>query len=137
MTGILSSFLFTPPRYLINSSDVLLFPYFALGHFSGSLISLGSLAPHWMIDMMNHFNSNDINEARKIYERLYPVVDMFYTTPGFNSTAFIKEALYILGVLAVPSVVRLPHPAFTPDHKASIRRVMDESGLIEFYKKLT
>lgn len=120
---------------ILASSDVLLFPCFALGHSDGSLISLGSLAPHWMVDMIEAFRSEDLGRAREIYERLFPVVSMFYNTPGIHNSAFIKEALHRLGVLSRPCVSRPPHPAFSEKDRGAIRRVLEESGLMDFYAR--
>ncbi|MFC1491289.1 dihydrodipicolinate synthase family protein [Nitrospinota bacterium] len=121
---------------ILASSDIMLFPCFALGHSVGSLISLGSLAPHWMVEMIEAFEQGNLVRAREIYERLFHLVDLFYNTPGVNNSAFIKEALYMLGVLSSPCISRPPHPTFTEKDREAIRRVLEESGLAAFYEKL-
>lgn len=132
----LAALLRAPRRIsILTSSDVLLFPCFALGHSDGSLISLGTLMPHWMADMLAAFKRNDIERAREINSRLLDLVHMFYDATGVNNCAFIKEALHMLGVLDKPCVSRPPHRAFTDQDRAAIRRVLEGSGLMDFYQK--
>lgn len=119
---------------ILASSDVLLFPYFALGHADGTLVSLASLAPHWVVDFVAAFGRDDIAAARAIWERLYPVVNLFYRTEGHNNSAFIKEALHMMGVLANPGRMRRPHPEFTDRHRDAIRDVLAGAGLLELYR---
>ncbi|MBT3352686.1 MAG: dihydrodipicolinate synthase family protein [Nitrospinaceae bacterium] len=121
---------------ILNSSDVLLFPCGALGHNDGSLISLGTLMPHWMVELIEAFWRDDLSAARAVNDRVHPVVNMFYNTPGVNNAAFIKEALHMLGVLSRPCVIRPPHRTFDERDRAAIRSVLDESGLTEFYKTI-
>jgi 4-hydroxy-tetrahydrodipicolinate synthase len=126
----------TAPRRIsiLASSDVLLFPYFSLGHWDGTLVSLASLAPHWIVDFVEAFARDDIVAARAIWEQLYPVVELFYKTLGINNSAFIKEALHLMGVLANPGRMRKPHPTFSDHDREAIRALLERAGLLALYR---
>jgi len=121
---------------ILPANDTLLFPSFVLGDSDGALIGLGTLVPHWVVDMYEAVERGDIALGRDINNRLFPIVELFYHTPGLNAHAAIKEALFVLGILTKPCISRSPQRAITDREKESIRRVLNESGLVDFYKKL-
>jgi 4-hydroxy-tetrahydrodipicolinate synthase len=121
---------------ILIANDTLLFPSFVFGHSDGALIGLGTLVPHWVVEMFEAVKKNDLSKARKINDQLYPIVELLYYTPGLNTYCAIKEALKMLGVLTKHCVPRAPLLALTEKNRLAISRALEESGLADFYAKL-
>lgn len=121
---------------ILTANDTLLLTSFVLGDSEGALIGLGSLVPHWVVEMFEAVKRNDLIKAREINDRLFPIVELLYYTPGLNTYSAIKEALYILGVFTKPGIPRPPLQALTEEDTDAIRQALRISGLEEFYRKL-
>jgi 4-hydroxy-tetrahydrodipicolinate synthase len=120
---------------ILPANDTMLFASYLHGA-DGSLIGLASLAPHWAVEIFETTQRGDIKRAREINDHLFPLVELFYETPGLNIYGAMKEALYIMGVLTRPSVSRPPLSPMTARGKDAIRRALEESGLMEFYRDM-
>jgi 4-hydroxy-tetrahydrodipicolinate synthase len=115
----------------LNALDRTLLAGFVFGT-DGSIIGFGSLVPHWVVAMIEAMRSGDIGAAQAIDDRLYPLVEVLYETPGLPVHAAIKEALHILGVLDKPSISPSPMRALNQRDRSRIRAAVQSSGLAEF-----
>ena len=121
---------------ILTANDTLLLTSFVLGDSEGALIGLGSLTPHWVVEMFEAVKSNDLIKAREINDRLFPIVELLYYTPGLNTYSAIKEALYVLGMFTKPSIPRPPLQVLTKEYAEAVRHALRISGLEELYRKL-
>jgi 4-hydroxy-tetrahydrodipicolinate synthase len=118
----------------LNALDTMLLAGF-LFTTDGSLIGFGNLVPHWVLEMLDAMRRRDLDTARAVNDRLYPLVDVLYQTPGLPTHAAIKEALYMVGVLNKPSLSPRPTRALNDNDRAHLRQALEESGLAAFYAK--
>ena len=80
----------------------------------------------------------DIARAKEINDRLFPITELLYETPGFSfkRNAAIREALFMLGVLKKQSSPRPPLQPLTERDRELLRNVLQQSGLSSFYQNL-
>ena len=122
---------------ILPGNDTLLFASFLHG-VDGALIGLASLVPHWTVDLFQAVQDGDLAKAKEINDQLFPITELLYETPGFSykRNAAMKEALHMLGVLKKQSNPRLPLQPLTDKDRATLRGVLEQSGILDFYKGL-
>ena len=120
---------------ILPANDTLLFASYLHGA-DGSLIGLASLAPHWAVELFEATQRGDIPRAREINDQLFPLVELFYETPGLNIYGAMKEALFMMGILTKPSLSRPPLSPMTAKERDAIRSALEQSGLMEFYRNM-
>jgi len=118
---------------ILTSNDTLLFASFCHGA-DGALIGLGNLVPHWTVELFEAIQQGNIGKAREINDRLFPLVEFLYETPGLNIYGAMKEALFMLGILTKHSVSRPPLPPINATERDAIRSALEQSGLLSFYQ---
>jgi 4-hydroxy-tetrahydrodipicolinate synthase len=74
--------------------------------------------------------ANDLAEARRLNDRIYPLARVFYADPFVDMHNRMKEALVLLGKLP-RAVVRPPLVKITEPEIARIRDALIEAGLLD------
>jgi 4-hydroxy-tetrahydrodipicolinate synthase len=95
----------------------------------GLLSGSGSVIPDLQAALFRAVTANDLAEARRLNDRIYPLARAFYADPWADMHNRMKEALVLLGRLprAVvrPPLVKLPRAEID-----RIRAALVESGLL-------
>ncbi len=114
---------------------------------NGLLSGSGSVIPDLQAQLFHAVKANDLAEARRLNDRIYPLARVFYADPWADMHNRMKEALVLLGRLprAVvrPPLVKLvrrrdrPHPRgagggrpASPPRRAATRRTVPFASLI-------
>lgn len=95
------------------------------GIMSGSSSVLAELQGQ----LLKAIDSGDLAGARKLNDRLYPVVRAFYRSPHINMHLRMKEALVMLGVFS-KATVRPPLLPVTDQERSEIRAALVAAQLL-------
>jgi len=95
----------------------------------GLLSGSGSVIAGLQAQLWRAVRANDLEEARRIHERIWPTVEVFYTEPWVDMHNRMKEALVLLGRLP-RAVVRPPLVKIAPAEIERIRRALVAAGLL-------
>jgi 4-hydroxy-tetrahydrodipicolinate synthase len=96
---------------------------------NGLLSGSGSVIPDLQSALFRAVRSNDLEEARRINDRIYPLARVFYSEPWVDMHNRMKEALVLLG-RQKRAVVRPPLTKIDDAEIARIRQALVESGLL-------
>jgi 4-hydroxy-tetrahydrodipicolinate synthase len=96
---------------------------------NGLLSGSGSVIPDLHAALFRAVQANDLVEARRINDRIYPLARAFYREPWADMHNRMKEALVILGRLP-RAVVRPPLVKLTRVEIDDLRAALVEAGLI-------
>jgi 4-hydroxy-tetrahydrodipicolinate synthase len=94
----------------------------------GILSGHGSLIADLQVALFNAVQRGDLLEARKVSERIYPLVQVFYKEPFLDMHNRMKEANALLGRID-EAYVRPPLQPISAAERETIRRVITESLL--------
>ncbi len=94
----------------------------------GILSGHGSVIADLHVEMFDAVNRGDLEEARLVADRIYPVVQVTYAEPFLDGHNRMKEALAILGRID-EAHVRPPLRRISAAEREKIRRVIAEAGL--------
>ena len=94
----------------------------------GLLSGAGSVIANLQVALFRAFRDGDLEEARRINDRIHPTVRAFYDPPFLDMHNRMKEALHHLGRLP-PAHVRPPLVKLPPAEIARIGALMGEAGL--------
>ena len=97
---------------------------------AGLLSGAGSVIAHLQVELFRAVQANDLAEARRINDRIYPLARVFYADPFIDMHNRMKEALVLLGKLP-RAVVRPPLVKITAAEIAEISRALLEAGMLE------
>jgi len=117
-----------PHVAMMASGDEHLFTCFAIGS-EGSLVSLAAVVPELVIALDQAIQRKDLDEARRLNERIYPLAKAIYgTPPGGYATARLKTCLRLLG--RFPSdAMRPPIGPLPAEEVAALERALAEAGV--------
>jgi 4-hydroxy-tetrahydrodipicolinate synthase len=112
---------------MMASGDEHLFTCMAVGS-DGSLVSLAAIVPELVIALDSAVKRKDIDEARRLNARVYPLAKAIYgTTPGGYANARLKACLKLLG--RFPSdAMRPPIGPLPKVEIATLERALSEAG---------
>src|SRR6202020_464381 len=96
---------------------------------NGLLSGSGSVIPDLQSALFRAVRSNDLEEARRINDRIYPLARVFYSEPWVDMHNRMKEALVLLGRLP-RAVVRPPLVKIGRAEIDRIRSALVEAGLL-------
>jgi 4-hydroxy-tetrahydrodipicolinate synthase len=116
------------PVAVLSSFSMSLFASFVLGA-DGAISGMGSVTADIQAELFERVREGDLEGARKVNDRLYPLVRVFYTQPFVDMHNRMKEALAILGRIE-GAVVRPPLQRITEDEREQIRRALIQAGLM-------
>ena len=94
----------------------------------GVLSGAGSVVANLQVALFRAFKEGNLEEARRISDRLHPTTRAFYDAPFLDMHNRMKEALHYLGRLP-EAHVRPPLMKLTETEIAKIRACMDAAGL--------
>ena len=96
---------------------------------NGLLSGSGSVIPDLQAALFRAVRGNDLAEARRINERIYPLTRVFYSEPWSDMHNRMKEALVLLG-RQKRAVVRPPLAKLGDAEIERIRQALLDSGLL-------
>lgn len=115
------------PVAVLSSFTLSLFASFVLGA-DGAISGMGSVVADLQVELFAHVRRGDLEAARKVHERLEPLVRVFYAPPFLDMHNRMKEALALLGRIR-RAVVRPPLLPVSEEERAAIRRALAQAGL--------
>jgi 4-hydroxy-tetrahydrodipicolinate synthase len=115
------------PVAVLSSFTVSLFASFVLGA-DGAISGMGSVAADLQAELFAHVQRGDLDAARKVNDRLDPLVRAFYAPPFVDMHNRMKEALAMLGRIR-RAIVRPPLQPIDEAERARIRAALVQAGL--------
>ena len=116
------------PVAMLSSFTMSLMATFLVGA-DGCISGMGSVAADLQAELFAAVQAGDLAGARRVNERLAPLVAVFYAPPFVDMHNRMKEALAILG--RIPAAhVRPPLTPVSEEERHRIRLALRESGLL-------
>jgi 4-hydroxy-tetrahydrodipicolinate synthase len=116
------------PVALLSAFTMSLMASFLLGA-DGAISGMGSVTADLQAELFEACQKGDLDGARRINDRLAPLVRMFYAPPFVDMHNRMKEALTLLG--RIPAAhVRPPLTPVPPVEREAIRVALVASGLL-------
>ncbi len=116
------------PIAMLSSFTMSLLATFILGA-DGCISGMGSVAADLQAELFAAVRKGDLDGARRVNDRLEPLVRVFYAPPFVDMHNRMKEALALLG--RIPAAhVRPPLTPVADEERARIRRALQASGLL-------
>jgi 4-hydroxy-tetrahydrodipicolinate synthase len=115
------------PVALLSSFTMSLMSTFLLGA-DGAISGMGSVVANLQAELFDLCHKGDLDQARRLNDRLDPLVRVFYAPPFVDMHNRMKEALVLLGRLPAAHV----RPPLTPVSEAerqAIRAALRAAGL--------
>jgi 4-hydroxy-tetrahydrodipicolinate synthase len=116
------------PINVLTTNSAWLLSSLVLG-CNGLLSGSGSVIADLQARLYRAVKANDLAEARRMNDRIYPLARVFYADPFVDMHNRMKEALVLLGKLP-RVVVRPPLVKITEGEIARIRDALMEAGLL-------
>jgi len=116
------------PINVLSTNSAWLLSSLVLG-CNGLLSGSGSVIADLQAKLFRAVKLNDLAEARRLNDRIYPMARVFYADPFIDMHNRMKEALVLLGKLP-RAVVRPPLVKITGAEIARIRDALIEAGLL-------
>jgi len=116
------------PVNVLSTHSSWLFSSLVLG-CNGLLSGSGSVIADLQAQLFRAVQQNDLAEARRVNDRIYPTARVFYREPWVDMHNRMKEALVLLGRLP-RAVVRPPLVKLTRGEIDEIRAALIEAGLL-------
>jgi len=115
------------PVAMLSSFTMSLMASFCLGA-DGCISGMGSVAADLQAELLAAVKAGDLAGARRVNERLTPLVNVFYAPPFVDMHNRMKEALALLG--RIPAAhVRPPLTPVSDDERHRIRLALRSAGL--------
>jgi 4-hydroxy-tetrahydrodipicolinate synthase len=115
------------PVALLSSFTMSLMTSFLLGA-DGAISGMGSVTADLQVELFEACGKGDLDGARRINDRLAPLVAVFYAPPFVDMHNRMKEALTLLG--RIPAAhVRPPLTPVSAAEREAIGRALAASGL--------
>ena len=116
------------PVAMLSSFTMSLMATFLLGA-DGAISGMGSVAADLQAELFELCQKGDLDGARRVNDRLDPLVRVFYAPPFVDMHNRMKEALAILG--RIPAAhVRPPLTPVSDAERAAIGRALRAAGLM-------
>jgi 4-hydroxy-tetrahydrodipicolinate synthase len=115
------------PVAMLSSFTMSLMASFLLGA-DGAISGMGSVAADLQAELFEACGKGDLDGARRVNDRLAPLVSVFYAPPFVDMHNRMKEALALLG--RIPAAhVRPPLTPVSAAERDAIRNALAASGL--------
>jgi 4-hydroxy-tetrahydrodipicolinate synthase len=121
------------PINVLSTASAWLLSSLVLG-CNGLLSGSGSVIADLQARLFRAVQANDLAEARRINDLIYPLARVFYADPFVDMHNRMKEALVLLGKLP-RAVVRPPLVKIAPAEIARIRNALVQAGLLDLSAK--
>jgi 4-hydroxy-tetrahydrodipicolinate synthase len=116
------------PVAVLSSFTMSLMSSFLLGA-DGAISGMGSVAADLQADLFEACGKGDLDGARRVNDRLDPLVRVFYAPPFVDMHNRMKEALVLLG--RIPAAhVRPPLTPVPAAEREAIRQALVAAGLL-------
>src|SRR5688572_5836070 len=116
------------PVAMLSAFTMSLMATFLLGA-DGAISGMGSVTADLQVELFEACAKGDLDGARRINDRLDPLVRVFYAPPFVDMHNRMKEALVLLG--RIPAAhVRPPLTPVSAAERDAIRRALIASGLL-------
>jgi 4-hydroxy-tetrahydrodipicolinate synthase len=113
---------------MLSAFTMSLMATFLLGA-DGAISGMGSVTADLQAELFEACGKGDLDGARRINDRLAPLVSVFYAPPFVDMHNRMKEALVLLG--RIPAAhVRPPLTPVSAAEREAIRRALAVSGLV-------
>ncbi|MGA8051959.1 MAG: dihydrodipicolinate synthase family protein [Burkholderiales bacterium] len=119
----------TPAVNVLTTHSAWLMSSLVLG-CNGLLSGSGSVIAGLQAQLWRAVRSNDLAEARRINDRIWPTAEAFYGEPWVDMHNRMKEALVLLGKLP-RATVRPPLMKLPAAEIERVRRALVDAGLLE------
>jgi len=119
----------TPAVNVLTTHSAWLMSSLVLG-CNGLLSGSGSVIAGLQAQLWRAVRSNDLAEARRINDRIWPTAEAFYGEPWVDMHNRMKEALVLLGKLP-RATVRPPLMKLSAAEVERVRRALVDAGLLE------
>ena len=116
------------PVNVLSTHSAWLFSSLVLG-CNGLLSGSGSVIPDLQAELFRAVQTNDLAQAKRLNDRIYPLAQVFYAEPWADMHNRMKEALVLLGRLP-RAVVRPPLAKLARGEIDRIRAALAEAGLL-------
>src|SRR5947209_16328091 len=116
------------PVNVLSTQSAWLLSSLVLG-CAGLLSGSGSVIPDLQAQLFRAVADNNLAEARRVNDRIYPLARVFYADPWADMHNRMKEALVLLGRLP-RAVVRPPLVKLAREEIERIRAALVEAGLM-------
>src|SRR5216683_4984810 len=117
-----------PPVNVLTTHSSWLLSSLVLG-CNGLLSGSGSVIADLQAELFRAVRANDLAEAKRLNDRIYPLARVFYADPWADMHNRMKEALVLLGRLP-RAVVRPPLVKLADVEIERIRAALAEAGLV-------
>jgi len=117
------------PVNVLSTNSSWLFSSLVLGA-KGLLSGSGSVIADLQARLFRAIQANDLAEARRLNDRIYPTAEVFYADPFVDMHNRMKEALVLLGKQP-RAVVRPPLAKLSQAEIERIRVALVKAGLLE------
>ena len=117
------------PVTVLSTHSAWLFSSLVLG-CGGLLSGSGSVISGLQAELFQAVQRNDLAEARRINDRIYPLAEVFYAAPAVDMHNRMKEALVLLGKLKC-AAVRPPLYKIPAGEIARIRVALVKAGMLD------
>jgi 4-hydroxy-tetrahydrodipicolinate synthase len=117
------------PINVLSTNSAWLLSSLVLG-CNGLLSGSGSVIADLQAKLFRAVQANDLAEARRLNDRIYPLARVFYADPFVDMHNRMKEALVLLGKLP-RAVVRPPLVKITDAEISGIRDALIEAGMLD------
>jgi 4-hydroxy-tetrahydrodipicolinate synthase len=116
------------PVTMLSSFTMSLMATFLLGA-DGAISGMGSVTADLQVELFEACQKGDLEGARRVHDRLGPLVWVFYAPPFVDMHNRMKEALVLLG--RIPAAhVRPPLTPVSAGEREAIRRALDAAGVL-------
>jgi 4-hydroxy-tetrahydrodipicolinate synthase len=116
------------PVAMLSSFTMSLMATFLLGA-DGAISGMGSVAADLQVELFEACGKGDLDGARRVNDRLDPLVRVFYAPPFVDMHNRMKEALVLLG--RIPAAhVRPPLTPVSAAERDAIRSALVQSGVL-------
>jgi 4-hydroxy-tetrahydrodipicolinate synthase len=116
------------PVNVLTTHSAWLFSSLVLG-CNGLLSGSGSVIADLQAELFRAVQANDLAEAKRVNDRIYPLARVFYADPWVDMHNRMKEALVLLGKLP-RAVVRPPLTKISSQEIERIRAALVSAGLL-------
>jgi 4-hydroxy-tetrahydrodipicolinate synthase len=116
------------PVRVLSTHSMWLLSSLVLG-CDGLLSGAGSVIAPLQVALFRAVQNNDLEEARRINDQIYPTVRAFYSEPLLDMHNRMKEALVLLGRME-QAHVRPPLQKLSGEEIEGIRQRLEEAGLL-------
>jgi 4-hydroxy-tetrahydrodipicolinate synthase len=117
------------PINVLSTNSAWLLSSLVLG-CNGLLSGSGSVIADLQARLFRAVQANDLAEARRLNDRIFPLASVFYADPFVDMHNRMKEALVLLGRLP-RAVVRPPLVRIREPEIARIRQALIDAGLLD------